>query len=161
MMTDNKQKNIIKLWQICLVFLFWIGAMFLPATINQIKFGTNFDLAKSRENYFFYLWVQKPMTSTLLILLLLWIILSCLRKWKITPFLSFSFMLLYIYDLFLEFVLGRIFVGVSLKLALSPETFIGLWRTLGLGFFLTSLLGSCFSILLFVYLMNLSSLQKS
>ena len=52
-MTDNKQKNIIKLWQICLVFLFWIGAMFLPATINQIKFGTNFDLAKSRENYFF------------------------------------------------------------------------------------------------------------
>ena len=109
MMTDNKQKNIIKLWQICLVFLFWIGAMFLPATINQIKFGTNFDLAKSRENYFFYLWVQKPVTSTLLILLLLWIILSCLRKWKITPFLSFSFMLLYIYDLFLEFVLGRNF----------------------------------------------------
>ncbi len=88
MMTDNKQKNIIKLWQICLVFLFWIGAMFLPATINQIKFGTNFDLAKSRENYFFYLWVQKPVTSTLLILLLLWMILSCLvyENGKLLPF---------------------------------------------------------------------------
>ena len=156
MMTGNKKRKLAKLCEIYLIFILWIAAMFLPATINQLKLSANFDIAKSRENYFYYLCVQKPVTSVVLFLLLIGIGVSCLQKWKINTFLSFSFMILYIYDLFLEVILGRIFVGVSLKTALSPETFVGLWRTLGLGFFLTSLLGSLFSILLFIYVVNIS-----
>jgi hypothetical protein len=146
------KKQIIKLWQIIFIFIVWLAAMFLPATVNQLKLDTNFDLAKSHENYFYYLWVQKPVTTVILILLLLGTLVTYLQKRKMALFFSFGFLLLYIYDLFLEVVLGRIFVGVSLKTALSSETFVGLWRTLGFGFFFTSCLGSLFAILLFIYI---------
>ena len=90
MMTGNKKRKLSKLWEIYLIFILWIAAMFLPATINQLKLSANFDIAKSRENYFYYLCVQKPVTSVVLFLLLIGIGVSCLQKWKINTFLSFS-----------------------------------------------------------------------
>lgn len=134
-----------------LVFIVWIGSMFLPATINQIKLYSTFDVTKSRESYFYYLMVQKPVTSIVLLLLFCAVVIGIFRKWRMTKYLSFSFMLLYIYDMFLNLVLSSIFVAVPLKVALSKETFEGLWINLGPGFFLVSLLGIIFSILLFAY----------
>ncbi|AYG00616.1 hypothetical protein [Lactococcus allomyrinae] len=150
----------VKIWHMILVFIAWVGLMFLPATVNQIKLNSTFDIAKSRENYFYYLMTQKPVTSIILILLFCGVVIGILRKWRMTKYFAFSFMVLYIYDMFLNLVLSRIFVGVSLKVALSKETFEGLWRTFGLGFFLVSLVGIVFSILLFVYTISDGKKQK-
>ncbi|WP_302183302.1 hypothetical protein [Salmonella enterica] len=38
----------IKIWQVFLALIIWIGTMYLPATVNQAKFNTNFDYKKSR-----------------------------------------------------------------------------------------------------------------
>ncbi|MDG4976973.1 hypothetical protein OGZ50_09530 [Lactococcus lactis] len=37
----------IKVWQVSLAIVVWIGTMFLPATVNQAKLNTNFDYKKS------------------------------------------------------------------------------------------------------------------
>ena len=50
----------IKVWQVPLAFVVWIGTMFLPATVNQAKLNTNFDYKKSRENFFYFLFHQVP-----------------------------------------------------------------------------------------------------
>lgn len=50
--------NKIKIWQMLLMFIIWIGVMFLPATVNQNKLNTNFDYKKSRENFFYFLFHQ-------------------------------------------------------------------------------------------------------
>ncbi|EQC92579.1 hypothetical protein LLUC047_14285 [Lactococcus cremoris] len=34
----------IKIWQMLLMFIIWLGTMFLPATVNQNKLNTNFDV---------------------------------------------------------------------------------------------------------------------
>jgi len=56
----------IKLWQVILAFIIWLGTMFLPATVNQNKLNTNFDYKKSRENFFYFLFHQFPLYSFIL-----------------------------------------------------------------------------------------------
>ena len=133
--------------------------MFLPATVNQDKLGVTYDFSQSRANYFYYLWVEKPVTSVILVCLLIVIVFGILRKWQSTQYFSLGFIVLYSYDMFLNVILSRVFVGVPLKLGLSSETFEGLWRVYGLGFLLTSLVVTFFAILLFVYTLEIKKSQ--
>ncbi|RZI49179.1 hypothetical protein [Lactococcus kimchii] len=144
----------VKLWQLILAFVVWVGLMFLPATVNQDKVARTFDFSKSRANYFYFLGTQEQVTSVILVLLFIIIIIGILRKWQSTKYFSLSFMVVYGYGMFLNVVLSRIPEGVPLKFALSLEMFEGLWRIFGLGFFLTSLVGIVFAILLFVYVLK-------
>lgn len=46
--------NKIKIWQMLLMFIIWIGVMFLPATVNQNKLNTNFDYKKVEKISFIF-----------------------------------------------------------------------------------------------------------
>ena len=70
----------IKLWQVILAFIIWLGTMFLPATVNQEKLGTSFDYRESRENFFYFISHQFPFYSIILALLLLLSIILLYRK---------------------------------------------------------------------------------
>ena len=48
----------IKIWQMLLMFIIWIGVMFLPATVNQNKLNTNFDYKKVEKISFIFFFIS-------------------------------------------------------------------------------------------------------
>lgn len=48
----------IKVWQVFLAFIIWIGTMFLPATVNQAKLNTNFDYKKVEKISFIFFFIK-------------------------------------------------------------------------------------------------------
>ena len=93
----------IKIWQVFLAFIIWIGTMFLPATVNQAKLNTNFDYKKSRENFFYFLFHQVPFYSFILGLVLLISLFLIYRKINFSVYFSFASLIFYISFLVIAF----------------------------------------------------------
>src|SRR5574341_941294 len=94
----------IKIWQMLLMFIIWLGTMFLPATVNQNKLNTNFDYKKSRENFFYFLFHQFPLYSFILgLLLLISFFLIYYKKTKFSVYFSFASLIFYISFLIIAF----------------------------------------------------------
>ncbi len=95
--------NKIKIWQMLLMFIIWIGMMFLPATVNQNKLNTNFDYKKSRENFFYFLFHQLRLYSFIMGLwLLISVFLIHLKKQRVYQFL-FCYLISYISFIIITF----------------------------------------------------------
>lgn len=110
----------IKLWQVILAFIIWLGTMFLPATVNQEKLGTSFDYRESRENFFYFISHQFPFYSIILALLLLLSIILLYRKARVGKYLAFASLIYYIGFLVVGFPGSIIF-----NRSLSGNTFEG------------------------------------
>lgn len=111
--------NKIKIWQMLVMFIIWIGVMFLPATVNQNKLNTNFDYKKSRENFFYFLFHQFPLYSFILgLLLLISFFLIYYQKTKFSVYFSFASLIFYISFLIIAFPFMIIF-----NHSLSGDTF--------------------------------------
>lgn len=111
----------IKIWQVFLAFIIWIGTMFLPATVNQAKLNTNFDYKKSRENFFYFLFHQFPLYSFILgLLLLISFFLIYYKKTKFSVYFSFASLIFYISFLIIAFpsmiIFNQVYLGILLGL---------------------------------------------
>lgn len=150
----------IKIWQMLLMFIIWIGVMFLPATVNQNKLNTNFDYKKSRENFFYFLFHQFPLYSFILgLLLLISFFLIYYQKTKFSVYFSFASLIFYISFLIIAFPSMIIF-----NHSLSGDTFgaqLSIFLTFyGDGYIIAVLLGLFAFLLLFLYALKMRNFQK-
>lgn len=123
----------IKLWQVILAFIIWLGTMFLPATVNQEKLGTSFDYRESRENFFYFISHQFPFT------VLFWLYYYCYRlscfieKQGLASTLLFASLIYYIGFLVVGFPGSIILIAVYRAILLKEKrrflTFMG-WAIL-------------------------------
>ena len=147
----------IKLWQVILAFIIWLGTMFLPATVNQEKLGTSFDYRESRENFFYFISHQFPFYSIILAVLLLLSIILLYRKARVGKYLAFASLIYYIGFLVVGFPGSIIF-----NRSLSGNTFEGeaaLFLTFyGVGYIVSVIVG-CLALLL-LYLYSLSRINE-
>lgn len=149
----------IKIWQVFLAFIIWIGTMFLPATVNQAKLNTNFDYKKSRENFFYFLFHQVPFYSFILGLVLLISLFLIYRKINFSVYFSFASLIFYISFLVIAFPSMIIF-----NHSLSGDTFgaqLSIFLTFyGVGYIIAVLLGLFAFLLLFLYALKMRNFQK-
>jgi hypothetical protein len=149
----------IKVWQVSLSFIIWIGTMFLPSTVNQDKLNTNFDYNKSRENFFYFLFHQVPFYCFILGLLLLISLFLIYRKIKFSVYFSFASLIFYISFLVIAFPSIIIF-----NHSLSGDTFgaqLSIFLTFyGAGYIIAVLLGLFAFLLLFLYALKMRNFQK-
>ena len=140
----------IKIWQVFLAFIIWIGTMFLPVTVNQAKLNTNFDYKKSRENFFYFLFHQVHFYSFILGLVFLISLFIIYSKINCSVYFSFTSLFFYVCFLVIAFTYIIIF-----NHSLSGNTFVAelsIFLTFYVaGYIIAVLFGLVAFLLLFLY----------
>lgn len=70
--------------------------MFLPATINQKKYGTTFRISESKENFFYFLFYQNLPYTIILFLLIILTIIGIYYNSRFVKYISFATLVLYV-----------------------------------------------------------------
>ncbi|MFC4651716.1 hypothetical protein ACFO26_02205 [Lactococcus nasutitermitis] len=144
-----KIKNI-KFGHLIIMFIIWLGTMFLPATVNENKIGMTFRIEKSRANFFYLIFYQFPVYSVSIIVLLLITLLFLAKKVKLASYFAFSSFMIYIFTFLIIIPFSFFLKDATTSKELLWNIYVFEWYH-GINYWIVFVIGLIFMLLLFLY----------